>query len=151
MFLSAVWWLTVFSELAGSVSKLSCSTGPLSDLRFKAIWFGRRENLTIFIGKNFSNIFITDISINAIRSFSIDFIDIFQLSQLWFGIEHSTSYYLNHWILGPLLLTNITSSGHSQLNMYQLSRTAEGWKKCDVSNSSTAYTCLDQCGSVLTG
>ena len=66
--------------------------------QFKAIWFGRRENLTIFIGKNFSNIFITDISINGIHSFSIDFIDLFLLSQLWFGIEHSTSYYLNHWI-----------------------------------------------------
>ena len=34
--------------------------------------------------------------------------------------------------IGPLLLINITSSGHSELNMYQLSRTAEGWKKmCD--------------------
>ena len=69
-------------------------------------------------------------------------------SHLWFGIEHSTSYYLNHWILGPMLLINITSSGHSQLNMWQLSRTADGWKKCDISKNSTAYTCLDQCGSM---
>ena len=38
------------------------------------------KNLTIFIGKNFSNIFITDISINGIRSFSIDFMDLFPLS-----------------------------------------------------------------------
>ena len=45
-------------------------------------------------------------------------------SHLWFGIEHSTRYYLKHWILGPMLLINITSSGHSQLNMWQLSRTA---------------------------
>ena len=47
-----------------------------------------------------------------------------------------------------MLLINITSSGHSQLNMWQLSRTAEGWKKCDISKNSTAYTCLDQCGSM---
>ena len=50
--------------------------------------------------------------------------------------------------IGPMLLINITSSGHSQLNTYQLSRTAEGWKKCDISKSSTAYACLDQCGSM---